>query len=283
MGYSFDNNANTSIVNGASLHVQVSSAVGVHTLHVKSWGNKGASCTANVALTIVPSATAIVPNTAIAVSGIHTLPSWQAAYDSATGSGSASGRMSLVSSPSLSGTAREFATTYTNYGGERYSALFGTDSLAMNFLYDAWIYLASPTTDVANIEMDLNQVMANGQTVIFGFQCDGWSNTWDYTLNAGTPQSPVDRWLHSNAYCNPRSWKTNVWHHVQISYSRNSEGNVTYKSVWLDGAEQDIDATVPSAFALGWRPALLTNLQVDGIGSYGTSTIYLDNMTVYRW
>jgi hypothetical protein len=192
--------------------------------------------------------------------------------------------MSLVNQPSLSGTARQFVTTTTNYGGERYSVLFGTDATATNFLYDGWIYLAGPTTGIANIEMDLNQVMPNGQTVIFGFQCDGWSGTWDYTANTGTPTKPVDTWQHSNQTCNPKNWTANAWHHVQISYSRDSAGNATYKTVWLDGNRQDLNVTVPAAFALGWGPALLTNFQVDGSSSTSSaSTIYLDNLTIYRW
>jgi hypothetical protein len=40
--------------------------------------------------------------------------------------------------------------------------------------------------------MDMNQVMPNGQIVIFGFQCDGWSGTWDYTANKGTLEKPID-------------------------------------------------------------------------------------------
>jgi hypothetical protein len=283
MGYSLDNSANTTVVNGSTINAHVAAAVGAHTLHVKSWGNKGASCVGDIAITILPGSAPVIPANAAAIGGIHVLKIWQAAYDTGTGTGSATGTMSLVNSPSVSGTAREFATTYTNYGGERYSVLFGTDSAATNFVYDTWAYLASPTSSIANLEMDLNQVMPNGQTVIFGFQCDGWSNTWDYTVNAGTPQKPIDQWLHSTAYCNPRTWSTNVWHHVQVSYSRDSAGNVTYKSVWLDGVEQDLYVTAPSAFALGWGPALLTNFQVDGIGVSGSSTVYLDNLTVYRW
>jgi hypothetical protein len=58
---------------------------------------------------------------------------------------------------------------------------------------------------------------------------------------------------------------------------------VTYKSVWLDGVQQDINATVPSSFALGWGSTLLTNFQVDGLGGYGSSTLYLDSLTIYRW
>ena len=284
MGYSLDNSTSTTVFYSASFSANVIATAGVHVVHVKSWGNQGAACVTDVSITVVTSAAASAPTNAIVAGGIQTLKTWQAVYDSGTGSGSSTGTMSLVASPSVSGTAREFLTTYTNYGGERYSALIGTDSTSTNFLYDARIYVASPSTDIANVEMDLNQVMSNGQTVIFGFQCDGWSGTWDYTINAGTPQQPVDRWMHSTRSCNPRKWTTNAWHHIQVSYSRDNYGNVTYKSVWFDGVEQDINATAPSAFALGWGPTLLTNFQVDGATSTsGSSIIFLDNLTLYRW
>ena len=281
MGYSLDNSTSTTVFYSTSIRANVIAAAGAHVLHVKSWGNQGASCVTNVSITVSASA---VPANAIAAGGLQTLNTWHAAYDTGTGSGSSSGTMSLVGSPSVSGTAREFLTTYTNYGGERYFVVFGSDTTATNFLYDARIYVAGPSSDIANVEMDMNQVMSNGQTVIFGFQCDGWSGTWDYTYNAGTPQNPIDRWMHSTQLCNPHKWTTNAWHHIQVSYSRDNYGNVTYKSVWFDGVEQDINATVPSSFALGWGPALLTNFQVDGATSTaGQSIVYLDNLTVYRW
>ena len=143
--------------------------------------------------------------------------------------------------------------------------------------------LAGSSSQIANLEIDMNQVMPNGQTAIFGFQCDGYSSTWDFTKNAGSPTKPSDVWVRSSARCNPRSWSINTWHHVQVSYSRNSSGAVTYKSVWLDDVQQNINATVPAAFALGWAPTLLTNFQVDGLGASGSSTVYLDDVTVYRW
>jgi hypothetical protein len=223
-----------------------------------------------------------VPSNATSVTAIQSLTSWLQDADSA-GTGTASGSSGIVSNPALSGAARQFETSFTNGGSERFYVTFGADTQATNFLYDGWVYIASPSNDVANIEMDTNQVMANGQTVIYGFQCDGYSNTWDYTENQGTPTSPSDVWVHSTAACNPRNWSTNAWHHVQISYSRDSSGNVTYQSVWLDGAQQTINETVPSAFALGWGSALLTNFQVDGYGASGTTTVYLDNLTIYRW
>ncbi len=283
MGYSLDNSTDTTVVSGTDLNAQASAGNGPHTLHVKAWGNKGAGCVSDVAINVSGAATAsVVPSDAASISNIESLGNWIAANDSATG-GTAKGSMSIVSSPSQSGHAREFVTSFGNSGGERYSVSFGDDESSTNFLYDTWVYLTNTSSKIANLEMDLNQTMANGQTVIFGFQCDGYSSTWDYTKNAGSPTSPNDQWVHSSAYCNPRAWSINTWHHVQISYSRDESGNITYHSVLLDGAQSNINATVNSAFALGWAPVLLANFQVDGLGPSGTSSVYLDNMTITRW
>lgn len=229
------------------------------------------------------STNSLIPVNALAADGLQNLSAWSAATDTSSGGGTASGTTELVGSPSLSGSAREFSTTFTNYGDERFAVVFGADTESMNFVYDGWVYLASPSDGIANLEMDLNQVMANGQTVIFGFQCDGYSGTWDYTKNAGTPAAPVDQWVHTTEACDPRTWTTDTWHHVQISLTRDDAGNATYNAVWLDGNEQVINATAPAAFALGWSSTLLTNFQVDGLGSGGSSTVYLDQLTVYRW
>ncbi len=285
MGYSIDTKSNQTVVNGTSINASVASATGTHTLYVTASG-KGVSCVDSLTLYVsapIPPGP-VIPGNAVVVKSIQDLSTWQAAFDTGTGSGSASGVMGLVSTPSLSGSALMFDTSYTDYGGERYSVVYGSDTVSENFVYDTWVYLAAPTSGIANIEMDLNQVLANGDTVIYAFQCDGWSETWDYTENAGTPADPEVEWLHSSQTCNPQAWTPNAWHHVQISYARDGSGNVTYKSVWLDGAEQDLNVMVNSDFTLGWASVLNTQFQVDGFTSTaGSSTIYADNMTVYRW
>jgi hypothetical protein len=282
MGYSFDSSSNTTIINANYVNASVSAPNGAHTLHVKAWGNGGGSCDTDLAINVTtPANAAVVPSTAISVANIDTLSGWLTQNDSG-GQGSSSGSMSLVASPSLTGSARKFVTNFANNGDERYWVSFGDDTTSTNFLYDTWIYIQSPSTSLANIEMDMNQTMPNGQTAIFGFQCDGWNNTWDYTANKGTPTNPVDTWVKSNQYCNPRSWSTNTWHHVQVTYLRDSSGNITYQAVWLDDVQQPINATVNSAFALGWAPSLLINFQVDGLGN-GQVTLYMDNLTIYRW
>jgi hypothetical protein len=279
MGYALDSSANPVTVKGSTLAASVSAPAGPHTLQIIATGAKGATCVASIAITVI--AAPNIPANAIAVSSLQTLGNWQAVFDTG-GTGSATGTMNLVASPAYGGEALEFLTKFTNDGDERYSLVFGDDTTSSNFVWDGWVYLTKTTT-IANLEMDLNQVMDNGQTVIYGFQCDGYSGTWDYTENAGTPENPDDEWVHSNAACNVGSWTTKKWHHIQIASSRDDSGNVTYQSVWFDGAQSVINQTVPSAFALGWSPVLLTNFEVDGYGNSGSSTVYLDDLTVYRW
>ena len=281
MGFALDTGASV-VSSGNSLNVQVPAAEGAHTVKVTATTAGGAACSASVAITVTaPSPTSLVPSNAITVTGLQAHPNWSAINDSAA-SGSSTGTTSIVASPSLSDNARQFVTSFVNYGNERYSVSFGNDTAAKNFFYDAYVYIEGSSANVGNLEFDMNQVMPNGQTVIFGFQCDGYSGTWDYTVNAGTLSNPIDHWVNSTSACNPQKWTANTWHRIQISYSRDDTGNVTYGSVWLDGTESKIDATESSAFELAWGSALVTNFQVDGVGS-GTNTVYLDNLTISRW
>ncbi len=280
MGYSLDDSIDTAIVMGQSVSVRVASGTGGHTMHVKAWGQYGSVCVSDVSVNVGGNAS-LIPMGAASVGAIQTLGNWQHLHDGSTG-GWSSGAMSMANSPSLSGNARQFYTTYGGNGGERYDVAFSDDISASNFLYDGWIYLTNDAGNLGNLEMDLNQVMPNGQTAIFGMQCDGWTGTWDYNANWTGPDHPTNTWMHSNAPCNIRSWGRNQWHHIQLSYSRTDWGVVTYHSAFVDGLEQPINATAPSAYALGWAPVLLTNFQVDGLGG-GSVTLFLDNLTVYRW
>ncbi len=224
-----------------------------------------------------------IPSTATKQTDVQLLAGWRIKHDPAT-PGTSTGVMTVVADPSVSGQAQQFTTSFTNGGGELYSLTYAHDSNPKNFVYDAQVWV-DEGSKISNLEMDNNQVIPNGDTVIYAFQCSGNTNTWEYSSNAGTPSSPVVKWIHSNAACNPSNWAPNSWHHVQISYSRDDAGNVTYHSAWLDGVESPINATVNSAFSLGWAAGtLITNFQVDGVPkSDGSSTLFLDNLTIYRW
>jgi len=225
---------------------------------------------------IAPQSTGpVIPADAIASTDLQTLGTWHFNHDAGT-PGSAVGKSGMVTTPSRSGSARQFVSSYTAAGGEIYSVSYADDTAATNFVYDGWVWIAAGSS-ISNLEMDSNQVTANGNTVIYAFQCSGYSQTWEYS-GAGA------KWVSSTEPCNPSKWETDTWHHVQISYSRDGSGNVTYHSVWLDGAEQVIEATVPSSFALGWKVGVVqTQFQIDGLGASGSSTVYLDNLTISRW
>ena len=283
-GYSLDSSTSTTYVQNQTLKASVTAPSGWHTLHVKAWGSGGGVCVTDVAINVTSTSTSsAVPSYASSVSALQTLGNWTAVHDSGTPCCS-SGWMNIVSSPSMTGAARQFATSYSNYGGERYSVSFGDDESAHNFEMDMWVYLQNPSNGVQILELDLNQVLSNGQTMLYGIQCNAWSSTWDFSTNRGSASSPRPTWVNTSAYCNPHGWGTNQWHHVQLLYSRNDSGWITYKTITLDGKVFNIWVTAYSAYALGWGPTLLANVQVDGSTSgSGGSHVFIDNMVVHRW
>jgi len=278
VGYSIDDSPNTSVYAGQTMNGPVTSAAGWHTIHIKVWDNYGNVCVTDVSVDVISaSATSVIPSYAAGVGNIQTLPGWAAIHDGGTPGWS-------VGAMSLSGTQAYFANEFGDYGGERYAVQLSDNNTAQNLFYDAWVYIANDSNGFSNLEFDLNQTMPSGNTAIMGFQCDTWNNTWDYAVNGGSPQQYWDTWGHSNQPCNVHNWAPNTWHHVQIYYSHDYDGWVTYHTVWLDGAEQDLNLTVFSGFALGWGPAITTQFQIDG-NSPGTTwgNVYMDSVTVYYW
>jgi hypothetical protein len=288
MGYSFDDSSNTSFVDAQSIYQFISSATGSHVLHVKSWGNNGSSCVTDIDIhvtsgsTSTSSASVSIPSGSSSVSNIQVL-NWSKTHDSG-GSGSASGYTDLVTSPSLYGTTRRTVTTFSDNGDERYSVTFSDNTSAKNFVWDGWVYFTSSSSMLANLELDVNQTLPSGATMFAGVQCDGWTGHWSYTSNTGSVSSPRMKWIQANSTsCNPQKWSQYKWHHVQFSLSRDNSGYVTYHSVWLDGVEIPLNATVPTAANDGWGPAINTQFQIDGYGSSGHVTAYLDSLKISMW
>lgn len=190
-----------------------------------------------------------------------------------------------VRKPSLGGSAREFHVSYWRHGGERYSLTFDHDTRPTHFIYDAYVYLDNPS-QVRNVEMDMNQVIANGKTVIFGTQCSAGSGTWEFTtaVKRKGRKSPI--WHRSNLSCNPQQWAAQRWHHVQIAYHRNSSGVVTYDWVRFNGTQRNFrNAAGDSALALRWNHGdLLLNFQLDGARhDNGSMKAYVDHLKIYHW
>jgi hypothetical protein len=207
---------------------------------------------------------------------------WKWEHDTGT-PGTSTGQLIFgVGSPSLDRSATEFLVSYSDYGGERFHLAFGNDTAATYFVYDTYVYLVNPT-QVQNLELDMNQVTSNGETIIFGTQCSSISGTWEYTYAS----SGHAHWKPSNLPCNPQNWAPNKWHHVQIQSHRVGDV-VTYDWVKVDNERQRSfkGATAPSGLYLGWNPlgVLLINFQIDGAySSSGTIQGYLDKLQIWRW
>jgi hypothetical protein len=299
-GYSIDNSS--TLTAGVTVYdIDVTKQAigsGTHTIHFKSWTSNGVcpvvSTTFNVAggstssgntsgggtSSTSGSAAYALPSYAIPSTDLDGSGSWAAQHDAGT-PGSSHGSMVYPASTPSYDDAREFYMTYSNHGGERWHLSFGNNASSMNFVLDTYVYFINPS-QVQNLELDLNQVMSNGETVIYGTQCSSISKTWEYTVESGN--SP--HWKSSNVACNPLNWAAKTWHHIQIGYHRNSSGVVTHDWVNLDGTHSVFqNATGAGALRLGWAKGdLLINFQIDGESKgSGSVTSYIHKMTIYHW
>ena len=223
-----------------------------------------------------------IPSNAITSSNLDDSPYWQWNHDPGTPGTSVGSSTYPVANPSLDGASREFDVAYSDYGGELYHLLFGQDTTATTFIYDTYVYITDPT-QVQNLELDVNQVLADDETIIFATQCSSISGTWEYTyVSGGAPH-----WKASNLPCNPLNWAPNKWHHIQIQMHRDSGDVVTHDWVKFDNGNKRYfkNAVGASGLFLNWGIGdLVLNFQVDGASANsGTIQGYLDQMQVTRW
>jgi hypothetical protein len=259
--------------------------VGAHTIHFKAWTDKGICPVVDVAFTVAASGGGTIPADATAWSGLAGASNWVFVHDKGT-PGSSTGETEYpVSDPGLDGKARKFSLTYEDHGGERGSLDFAHhQTTPTHFVYDTYVYLPVPS-EVENVEMDMNQVVSNGDTVIFGTQCASGSGTWEFTTVSEVDGKLGTHWHPSNLACDPKSWTANTWHHIEIASHRDSANVVTYDWVTFDGTTKTFEgASGGSAESLGWTAGdLLLNFQLDGPSASGSITAYIDEMTVYGW
>jgi hypothetical protein len=314
-GYSMDNSR--TVVWGVTVYdidiSKVPISAGTHTIHFKSWTTKGICLIANTTFStnspstpppvvvppppvvappppvvapppppvVTPPVTVpgLIPPDAIASANLDTSTRWAGEQDAGM-PGSARGSTVYPATTPSGDEAREFYMTYSSRGGVRWHVSFARDENATHFVYDTYVYLTDPS-QVANIELDMNQVISDGRTVIFGTQCSSYSRTWEYTIVAdGT------HWKSSDIPCNPMTWAANTWHHIQIATHRDSGGVVTYDWVNFDDTHSVFtNATGNSAEALGWgKGTLLLNFQLDGSAKdSGAITAYIHKLTILRW
>lgn len=298
-GFSIDSSSTTTMgVTAYDIDVtHYAIASGTHAIHFKAWTKSGICPVVTSTVKVGGSSTATassgtsgsssgsgsvsvsIPSNAIASADLDAKGGWTGEHDTGT-PGSSKGSMVYPATTPSYDDAREFYMTYSGRGGERWHLSFGNDPNATHFILDTYVYVTNPD-QLANLELDLNQVIANGKTVLFGMQCSTYSGTWEYTYYSGG-----FHWRSSNVKCNPRAWAAKTWHHIQVGYHRDGNGTVTNDWVSFDGSKSNFSgATVASAQALGWaKGTLLMNIQMDGYNkTSGSVTAYFHKTTFYRW
>jgi len=128
----------------------------------------------------------------------------------------------------------------------------------------------------------MNQVMANGQTVIFGIQANFLAGFWQYT----TASSPTtSQWNSSTIAVSRASFNTGATpNHIILTSHRDINGILTYDTVNLNGVSTNFTSAVGnSAFTLNWTPIgeNVLNFQIDGDNSANSMSAYLDKTTVF--
>lgn len=296
-GYSIDNSS--TLVRGATAYdidTRAAISVGTHTIHYKAYTASGTCAVVSTTFKVAggstsggstsdsstPSSTGsasyALPSYAVTSGDIDGIRGWSGEHDAGT-PGSARGSMEYPARAPSYGDARKLYMTYSHHGGERWHVSFAKNATSTHFVLDTYVYIVNPS-QVANLEIDLNQVLSNGATVIFGTQCSKYSGTWEFT------ETPLPHWKSSHIPCNPMHWTANTWHHIQVGYHRNSTGVVTHDWVNFDSTHTVFkNATSNSARWMGWsRGTLLVNVQVDGASKgSGSVTLYIHKMTFYHW
>jgi hypothetical protein len=224
-----------------------------------------------------------IPSTAIASGILDGAKHWHWNHDPYTGGNAQPSSNYPVYPDGRAGYAgRQFVSPYSGgpHAGALWHLSFGFDSEPQHFAYTAKVYLVDPS-QIENVEMDMNQVMRDGRTVIFGLQCAGGSKTWEYTTVSGHDT----HWHRSNIACNPANWGVKKWHEVALFSERDDDGNVTYDGVCFDQVCQAFQgASGPSALPLKWKAnELLLNYQTDCARASGTMDSYMRDLQIYRW
>lgn len=248
---------------------------GSHTIRYKAWTGGGSPCQETDVQTTVGNN--INPTVATKLDDASN-SDWQWVDDTGIKDGSASGTTELSSTESIDGQSREFQMTYSDGGGMRGSIDFGNSSTATYFVYDAYVYLADPSS-VQNVEMDTNQASTTGDDIwIFGLQCAFDVGYWEYTVNSGG-----DTWKPTSVPCS--RWSGSTWHHAQLAVHKDSSGNVHYDTITFDGITTAVNLTEDSYFSVSpWTPnVLVLNFQLDGEGSSGSITAYVDGLQELYW
>jgi hypothetical protein len=139
-----------------------------------------------------------------------------------------------------------------------------------NFTYDAYVFV-SDLSVTQSLEFDVNMYIS-GVGMEWGTQCDHLdSGQWDIWNNVDA------KWVPSGVPCN---LENNAWNHVTLQVQRESNNDLLYQTITLNGVTYNIDKTVaPFPVPSGWW-GMTVNYQMDGNNKQSPYRTYLDKFSL---
>jgi len=271
---------------GSSVNTQLTLPGGSHKTVVQDWDNCGGSATAIVNVNVAGTT----------LSNLQALGGWNQwgelapVYNICTSScpGITWSMYQHVSSPSLSGNATQF-----NMGGTTpYSDVLWSNPLIgdgtteglpdkahtllpsiHNMTVDTDIYVTNLAI-TQDLEFDINLYM-NGIGMEWGTECNHLADgVWDIWNNVNAA------WVPTTIPC---SLNNAAWNHVTLQVQRESNNDLLYQSITVNGVTHTINQTVaPFPVPSGWW-GMTVNYQMDGNYNQSPNTTYLDKTSVTYW
>jgi hypothetical protein len=141
-----------------------------------------------------------------------------------------------------------------------------------NFTYDTDVYVTNAAVTQA-LEFDVAMYMS-GIKMFWGTQCDHLGDgNWDVLNNV----SPA--WVSTGVHCS----LLNGWNHITLQFQRESNNDLLYQSITLNGVTSNINETYAPATAPASWYGITVNYQMDGNYNQAANTTYLDNLTLTYW
>ncbi len=275
---------------GTSLDTSLTINAGMHRSVVQAWDYCGGVTSSTVTFTVSPSG-----STVTTLSNLQATGGWNQwgelapVYDICSPCGGVNWSMyQHVSARSLSGNATQF-----NLGGSTpYSDVLWSNPIVgqgstqglpdwnhtllptvHNLTYDTQVFVTNMSA-TQDLEFDINMFM-NGLGMEWGTQCNHLADgKWDIWNNVS------GHWVPTSIPC---SLNENAWNHVVIQVQRESNNDLLYQTLTVNGTTYNINQRVaPFNVPSGWW-GMTVNYQMDGNYRQASNTTYLDNLSVSYW
>jgi hypothetical protein len=271
-------------VNGAQLNTQLTLGAGGHQTVVEEWDNCGGAATKSAYVTVGGTTLSSLQGTG----GWNQWGELPPDYNICTTDPCGGVWWSMYqhdSSFSLSGNSTQFniggSTPYSDVlwsnpvlGQNSTQGLPDTGHTLLptlhNFTYDAYVYVTNLSV-TQSLEFDVNMYMG-GVGMEWGTQCDYLgTGQWDIWNNVDA------KWVPTGTPC---KLQNDTWNHVTVQVQRESNNDLLYQSITLNGVTYNINQTVaPFQVPSGWW-GMTVNYQMDGNYKQASNTTYLDKFSL---